>query len=69
VPSRINVVGTSGNGKTTFSRALAARLGVPYVELDALNHGPNWAEASDEDFRRRVAAAIQGRDGWVVDGN
>jgi adenylate kinase family enzyme len=69
VPSRINVVGTSGNGKTTFSRALAAHLGLPHVELDALNHGPNWTEASDEEFRRRVAAAIGGRDGWVVDGS
>jgi adenylate kinase family enzyme len=62
-------MGTSGNGKTTFSRALAARLDVPHVELDALNHGPNWTEASDEEFRGRVAAAIDGRDGWVVDGN
>ena len=65
---RINVVGTSGNGKTTFSRALAKRLGLPYVELDALNHGPNWTEASDEDFRRAVEAATD-RDGWVADGN
>ena len=68
MPRRINVVGTSGNGKTTFSRALAERLGLPHVELDALNHGPNWTEASDEDFRRAVAAAID-RDGWVVDGS
>ena len=65
---RINVVGTSGNGKTTFSRALAKRLGLPHVELDALNHGPNWTEASDEEFRRAVEAATD-RDGWVVDGN
>ena len=68
MPRRINVVGTSGNGKTTFSRALAARLGLPYLELDALNHGPNWTEASDEDFRRAVEAAMD-REGWVVDGN
>lgn len=65
---RITVVGASGNGKSTVARALAERLGLPYVELDALNHGPNWTEASDEDFQYAVeAATADGR--WVVDGN
>jgi adenylate kinase family enzyme len=65
---RINVIGASGNGKSTVARELARRLGLPYVELDALNHGPNWTEASDEDFTRAVAAATEDA-GWVVDGN
>jgi adenylate kinase family enzyme len=65
---RINVIGTSGNGKSTVARELARRLGLPYVELDALNHGPNWTEASNEDLTRAVAAATEG-DAWVVDGN
>jgi adenylate kinase family enzyme len=65
---RINVVGASGNGKTTVARALATKLGAPYVELDALNHGPNWTEASAEDFKRAVAAATDS-ESWVVDGN
>jgi hypothetical protein len=34
----------SGSGKSTVGRALAERLGVPCVELDALVHGPNWTE-------------------------
>lgn len=66
--TRVAVVGTSGAGKTTFARALAARLGVPHVELDGLCHLPDWVEASDEDFRRAVEAATAGC-GWVVDGN
>jgi hypothetical protein len=41
---------------------------VPYVELDALHHGPNWSEPTIEEFRRRVEAATAG-DAWVVDGN
>ena len=31
---RINVVGTSGSGKSTVSRALAEKLNLPYVEQD-----------------------------------
>lgn len=68
--SRFTIAGTSGSGKTTVGRDLANRLGLPFVELDALNHGPNWTEASDDEFRRRVEAAIAGApDGWVIDGN
>jgi adenylate kinase family enzyme len=48
--------------------ALAARLGVPYVELDAVFHQPGWTELPIEDFRARVAEAAAG-DAWVVDGN
>jgi shikimate kinase len=67
---RVNVVGVSGSGKTTFARELATRLGVPHVELDALHHGPDWAAATAEELRARVEAALAAApDGWVVDGN
>ena len=65
---KIAVMGGSCSGKTTFSRRLAEKLDVPHVELDALHHGPNWAEPTVEDFRARVGQAIAG-DGWVVDGS
>jgi adenylate kinase family enzyme len=68
VGRRIAVVGTTGSGKTTMARALGARLGVPHVELDALNWGPNWTEASREVFRERTTQALSG-DAWTVDGN
>jgi adenylate kinase family enzyme len=40
------IASASGSGKTSVGRSLAARLDVPFVELDALNHGIGWAEAS-----------------------
>ena len=67
-PRRIVVVGVSGSGKTTLSRRLGAKLGLPVTELDALNHQPDWTEASDEDFRRDVEAAMSSPEGWVLDG-
>jgi adenylate kinase family enzyme len=67
---RVNVKGTSGSGKSTFGEALAKRLGVAYVELDALHHGPNWSEPTAEEFRAKVQAAMDAApDGWVIDGN
>jgi adenylate kinase family enzyme len=69
-PRRINVRGTSGAGKSTLGAELARRLGVPFVELDALHHGPNWSEPTSEEFRARVRAVMASApDGWVIDGN
>jgi adenylate kinase family enzyme len=62
------VIGNTGSGKTSLSRALATKLDVPHLELDAFNWQPGWKEASHDDFRSRVAAALE-TDGWVVDGN
>jgi adenylate kinase family enzyme len=66
---RINVAGISGSGKSTLGQHLARTLGVPYVELDALFHGPGWTEPTDEEFKETIRAAIDGHDGWVIDGN
>jgi adenylate kinase family enzyme len=68
VPHRIAVVGTTGSGKTTVARQLAAHHGVPHIELDALHWGPGWTEPSPEDFRARVESALA-VPGWVVDGS
>jgi adenylate kinase family enzyme len=66
---RVVVKGGSGAGKTTLARVLAERLGVPYVELDRLHHGPNWTSATAEQLQARVQAALNDEAGWVVDGN
>jgi len=65
---RVAVVGTSGSGKTTFAVQLAARLGVPRIELDALHWQPGWVASEVELFRDRVRTAIA-QDAWVSDGN
>jgi adenylate kinase family enzyme len=62
------VIGCSGAGKTTFGKRLAARLGCPFIELDAIYHQPNWTNLADDVFRARVAAAVAS-DRWVCDGN
>lgn len=65
---RVSVVGSTGSGKTVFADALARKLGVPHVELDALNWGSDWTMVPLEVFQERVTREILS-DGWVVDGN
>jgi hypothetical protein len=68
---RIVVIGTSGSGKTTFARAIARRLAIPHIELDALNWQAGWRDLQThdpEEFTRRVSEAIQ-PETWVADGN
>jgi adenylate kinase family enzyme len=66
---RVSVVGNSGSGKTTFARDLATRLGVPAIELDALNHQQGWVERPIDEFRAEVDRVLPPTEGWVVDGN
>lgn len=68
--TRINVVGVTGSGKTTFARTLAARLDCPHIEMDNLYHGPGWTAPPAELFRERVRSALtQAGPRWVIDGN
>ena len=63
---RVAVISTaSGNGKTAEAADLAARLDLPSYELDALHHGPNWAEPPLEEFRARVEAVVRS-EAWVI---
>ena len=58
------VAGASGSGKSTLARRLAALLDAPYVELDALHHGPGWVPRST--FVEEVAAFTAGPT-WVTE--
>ena len=55
-------------GKTTLAGRIAAALGAPLLELDAVHHQPDWKPLDTAEFRRTVAE-FTSRDAWVVDGN
>jgi adenylate kinase family enzyme len=67
-PQRIAVIGRSGGGKSTLTRALSAALGLPMAHLDVLYWRPGWAKSDDDSFRERLAAALSGGR-WISDGN
>ena len=66
---RVAVVGNSGVGKSTLARELAGRLGVPWVELDAINHLPGWTERPAAEMIAIVDERCPPDGAWVADGN
>lgn len=65
---KIQVVGTSCSGKSTFAKKLSELLEIPYVELDALHWGANWEKAETQVFQTRIINALS-TSSWVVDGS
>lgn len=65
---RVNIVGSSGSGKSTFAKELAQQLNSPHIEMDLLFWRPNWTMPSDEDFFPQIEKAVS-QERWVLDGN
>jgi adenylate kinase family enzyme len=71
IGQRVQVLGNSCSGKSTVGLRLSKALGVPLVELDALNWEPGWVGLNDtnpEELDRRFREATTS-DGWVVAGS
>jgi len=39
---RVLVAGVTGVGKSTLAQRIGELSGIPYIEIDALYHGPDW---------------------------
>src|SRR6202521_6363060 len=65
---RVLVIGISGAGKSTFSRALAPKTGLPLIHLDREFWQPGWKITPRETWRAKVADLVA-RDAWIMDGS
>lgn len=65
---RIVIIGSTGSGKSTLGKALAAKLRLPHTEMDSLHWLPGWIERDDSSFRELVDA-FTSQPAWVIDGN
>lgn len=68
IGTKINVVGTTGMGKTTLASTIAEILNIEHVEMDSLFWGENWTQPTQKEFLPIVNEALRGET-WVIDGN
>lgn len=68
VGRRVVVTGLAGAGKSTFSRALSAKTGLPVVHLDLHFWKPGWVEPSEDEWLDKQRLVLSG-DEWIADGN
>lgn len=65
---RIVVIGVTGCGKSMLAERLAQKLGLEFIELDALFWKPDWVETDLDEFRRKVDLATR-VPAWALAGN
>jgi adenylate kinase family enzyme len=65
---RIVVTSMAAAGKSTFSRALSTKTGLPVIHLDVHFWKPGWVEPSEDEWRERQRDLLAS-DEWIADGN
>src|SRR2546425_1915830 len=68
VGRRVVVTGMAGAGKSTFSRALSAKTGLPVIHLDLHFWKPGWVAPPADEWREKQRDLLAG-DEWIADGN
>lgn len=65
---RICVIGCGGAGKSTFSKLLAEKTGIPLIHLDSVYWLPGWIEPTKDEFEQKLENIINKKT-WILDGN
>ena len=65
---RVAVIGCPGSGKSTFSRMLRDRVGLPLYHLDAIYWREDRTTLPKEEFRSALRNIVEA-DSWIIDGH
>ena len=64
---KINIVGISGSGKSTFAKKIADKLHHPYIELDSIYWRSDWKH--NPNFLTDLNSNLSANSSYVLDGN
>ena len=68
-PQRLRIVGVSGSGKSHLAQAVAARMGLPRLDLDAVFWDAGWTYRDLDEAHHIIREFVtEHPDGWVSDG-
>ena len=65
---KIMVIGCPGSGKSTFSRQLHRKTGIPLYHLDMMYWNADKTTVEKEVFLNRLSAVLKENE-WIIDGN
>ena len=65
---KIIVIGCPGSGKSTFSRELHNKTGIPLYHLDMMFWNVDKTTVEKSVFLERLSAVLE-KDEWIIDGN
>jgi len=65
---KVIVIGCPGSGKSTVSRALHNKAGIPLYHLDMMYWNANKTTVEKSVFLERLSAVL-GKNDWIIDGN
>jgi len=66
---RVIIIGCPGAGKTTLSRQLGEKLGLPVIHLDKIFWSPgNWDHLENDAFDEALGQELQ-KPRWIIEGN
>ena len=65
---KVIVIGCPGSGKSTVSRALHNKTGIPLYHLDMMYWNANKTTVEKSVFFERLHAVLE-KDEWIIDGN
>ena len=65
---KVIVIGCPGSGKSTISRALHNKTGIPLYHLDMMYWNADKTTVEKSVFLERLSAVLE-KDEWIIDGN
>ena len=65
---KVIVIGCPGSGKSTVSRALHDKTGIPLYHLDMMYWNANKTTVEKSVFLERLSTVLE-KDEWIIDGN